>query len=125
MKGIRRKSKEVINRGDEILEPLLKSDQELSKFVQKQLESKRDRLIKAVFSKSYSELTESDLEAFSTNITRRMYLLKKFFPPKLAILIKSILAHPNLSTLDRNVDHLLLRTSSLLLSYSTLTSTSS
>lgn len=90
-------------RGDVILEPLLKSDQELAKYVNKKLDARRDRLIHAIFSKSYSQLTEEDLEAFCTNLTKRMYLLKKFFPPKLAVLIRTVLSHEKLSQLDRTV----------------------
>ena len=60
-------------------------------------------MMRAVFSKPYSGVTEADLQVFCTNVVKRMYLLKKFFPPRLAVLLRSVLAHHNLSDLDRSV----------------------
>lgn len=107
--GLIRKSQEMLNRGLHAIEPLIQSDKQLNKFVAKRLDEERDKLINAVFAKTYSGLTEDDIQHFCSNIIQRMYLLKKFFPPKLAHTIGVVVTHPNASPIDIQVVALLFR----------------
>jgi len=57
----------------------------------------------AVFRKKYDEITQEDLHLFTENIIERLYLLKKYVPKHLGIVLKAVLRHPNINILDKNV----------------------
>lgn len=78
-------------------------DKQLTKYVEKRLNEERDKLINAVFGKDFQSLTQQDIQDFCTNVVQRMYLLKKFFPPRLAHTIRHVITHPNASPADTQV----------------------
>lgn len=87
--------------------PLTKSDNELRQLFQSKGKLKQSALLEKIFGQPYQKIKTEQLVTFTKNISRRLYLLSKFFPPMLATIIKQVLEHPNLPNLDRTVAVLL------------------
>ena len=83
--------------------PLLKKDSELHEMVRSKKGNRFENITSKLFKKAYAEIGQNELTIFADNIIRRMYLLSKFMPPAMADILTGVLAHPNLSLIDRNV----------------------
>lgn len=61
------------------------------------------KLWQSLFQKSYEETTSKELHIFIHNLVERFYIIKKYPPPSMNSLLKHILEHNNLSTVDKEV----------------------
>lgn len=86
-----------------IVDPLLKSDDQIHNIIHPKIVQRRERQIEQLFEKDYKDITEQELGEFVSNFCKRLYLLKKHFPSNLVELLKGVLEHPAISELDKSV----------------------
>ena len=69
----------------------------------KDKEKKCQDLWNVIFEKKYEETTKYEIHTFVDKLIERFYLFRKSSPQSLGILLKNVLAHPNISKLDKEV----------------------
>ena len=84
----------------------IRPDRDFQKIFTKQNEKLQRRAVESLFGSNYKDVTKKDLHLFIEDLLERFYLLKKYMPDRLIDVIKGVLAHPDLSHVDKNVQSL-------------------